>query len=150
MVTATKSNPAESGTLADAEKSVMLFDGVCNLCNGTVNFLIDRDPHKRLKFASLQSLAGRRLLEAHGMDTEQLSTVVLIENDRAYLRSTAVLRAMRHLKWPWPLLYGLIIIPAPLRNIGYRLIAKFRYRLFGSTEACRVPTPELKERFLEQ
>ncbi len=142
--------PAESEAVQpDPASPVMLFDGVCNLCNHTINFLIDRDPQQHLRFASLQSPAGQRLLKTHGLDHTSLKTVVLIENGQAYLRSTAVLRALRYLKWPWPLAYGLIVIPAPLRNLGYRLIARYRYRMFGSTESCRVPTPELKQRFLE-
>jgi predicted DCC family thiol-disulfide oxidoreductase YuxK len=130
-------------------EAILLFDGVCNLCNASVNFIIDRDPRGRIRFASLQSETGQKLLERFELPTSDFDTMVLVEGDRCYRRSTAGLRVARRLRQPWPLLYGLIIVPRPLRDAVYRLVAHNRYRWFGQNEACRVPTPELRERFLQ-
>jgi predicted DCC family thiol-disulfide oxidoreductase YuxK len=140
--------PETHATGSGEAESILLFDGVCNLCNAAVNFVIDRDPRARIKFASLQSAAGQQLLQRFGLSTSDFDTMVLIEGDRYYTRSTAGLRVARHLKKPWPLLYGLIIVPPPLRNLVYNFIARHRYRWFGRSQECRVPTPELKARFL--
>lgn len=133
--------------VANAE-AVVLFDGVCNLCNAAVNFAIDRDPRGRIKFASLQSPLGQQLLAEHGLSTTDIDTMVLITGGHAYTRSSAGLRLLALLRMPWPLAYPLLIIPAPLRNLAYRFIARNRYRWFGRMEHCRVPTPELRQRFL--
>jgi predicted DCC family thiol-disulfide oxidoreductase YuxK len=129
-------------------EGVLLFDGVCNLCNASVNFVIDRDPRGRLRFASLQSRSGQELLQRHGLSTSDFDTMVLVEGDRYFTRSTAGLRVARRLKWPWPLLYALVIVPRPVRDWFYQIVARNRYRWFGQSEACRVPTPELRNRFL--
>ena len=131
-----------------ATMPVLLFDGVCNLCNGAVNFLIDRDPEARLRFASLQSASGQQLLRRFELPTDQFDTMVLVEGDRYYTRSTAGLRVARRLKWPWPLLSVFMVVPRPLRDLVYDCIARNRYRWFGQQENCRVPTPELRSRFL--
>ncbi|MCI0570397.1 MAG: thiol-disulfide oxidoreductase DCC family protein [Myxococcaceae bacterium] len=129
--------------------SVVLFDGVCNLCNGAVNFIIDRDPEAHFHFASLQSPAGTALMEGHGLKVqEEPESIVLLEAGQLFVRSTAALRIARHLRGAWRLLYLLVLVPRPLRDAAYRFIARHRYRWFGRTEACRVPTPELKARFL--
>ncbi|MED5463931.1 MAG: DCC1-like thiol-disulfide oxidoreductase family protein [Myxococcota bacterium] len=133
---------------ASAHSHVVLFDGVCNLCNGTVNFLIDRDPKQNLKFAPLQSTRGAALLRHHQLD-DTLSTIILVEEGVVYQRSTAVLRITRLLSGGWPLLSVLLLVPAVLRDGIYTLIAQRRYRWFGQSERCRVPTPDLRERFLE-
>jgi predicted DCC family thiol-disulfide oxidoreductase YuxK len=135
---------------ASPERPIVLFDGVCNLCNRSVNFIIDRDQQGVFRFASQQSAAGRELLARCGLPADELSTMVLIEGERHYTRSSAALRIARRLRFPWRLLFGLIVIPPPLRNLGYRLIAHNRYRWFGKTESCRVPTPDLRERFLDE
>ncbi len=129
-------------------EAIVLFDGVCNLCNASVNFAIDRDPRGRIAFASLQSPSGQELLAEHGLSTTELETVVLISGGRAYTRSSAALRLLGKLRMPWPLLMPLLLIPPPLRNLVYNFIARRRYRWFGHTETCRVPTPELQSRFL--
>lgn len=131
-----------------SEPSVVLFDGFCNLCNGSVQFIIDRDPREQFRFASLQSEVGQELLRKHGL-SEDCNTIVLIENSKAYVRSTAALRIAQHLRWPWPLFYVAIAIPGFLRDAVYRLIAANRYRMFGKQETCRIPTPELRRRFLD-
>ncbi|HEX3595387.1 MAG TPA: thiol-disulfide oxidoreductase DCC family protein [Polyangiaceae bacterium] len=128
--------------------SVVLFDGVCNVCNAAVNFIIDRDPDGRFKFASLQSPEGQALAAPHGIDTLEPSTMALIEDGKAYTRSTAALRIAKRLKAPWPLAYAALFIPRAIRDAAYGYFAANRYRWFGKTEACRVPTPEIRGRFL--
>jgi predicted DCC family thiol-disulfide oxidoreductase YuxK len=131
------------------EHPVVLFDGVCNLCNNSVQFLIQRDPKAHLRFTSLQSETGQRLQTEHGIDSQSLDSMLLVEGGRLYRESDATLRMARHLKGAWPLLGAFRIIPRPLRNLVYRWIARNRYRWFGKTEACWLPTPELRARFLE-
>lgn len=131
-----------------SQEQVILFDGVCNLCNSSVNFVIDRDTKQHFKFASLQSEFGQEQVRKIGGDPSQLNSIVLIEGDQFYRKSTAALRVARKLSGGWPLLYAFIIIPPFLRDLVYDFIAKNRYRWFGKEEACRIPTPELKHRFL--
>ena len=129
-------------------RAVILFDGVCNFCNGAVNFVISRDRDGYFKFAALQSAVGEELLDKHGIDKVETDSVVLIEDDKAYLHSSAALRIVRRLPGLWPVLYGLIIVPKGIRDWAYRLFAKHRYRLFGRREECMIPTPEIRTRFL--
>lgn len=112
-----------------------MFDGVCNLCNGLVQFIIRRDPHARLHFAAMTSFSA--------------DTLVLLEHGRRYDRSDAVLRILRQLRAPWPLLFVFIVVPRPIRDWMYDVVARRRYRWFGRRETCMVPTPELRARFLE-
>jgi predicted DCC family thiol-disulfide oxidoreductase YuxK len=126
----------------------VLFDGVCNVCNSAVNFIIDRDPEGRFAFASLQSQTGRALAEQYGIGAE-LDTMALIEGERAYTESMAALRVARGLRGLWPALYAFIVIPGVLRNWAYRVLASHRYAWFGKREACRVPTPDIRRRFLD-
>ena len=128
---------------------VVLFDGVCNLCNGAVNFIIDRDPTALFRFASLQSDFGQRELHRLGLPGDVLETIIVLEDGQASSRSTAALRIARRLGFPWSLAYGLIVVPRPVRDWAYDVIARNRYRWFGKQESCRVPTAELKERFVE-
>jgi len=128
--------------------AVILFDGVCNFCNGAVNFVISRDRDGYFKFAALQSAVGEELLDKHRIDKVETDSVVLIEDDKAYLHSSAALRIVRRLPGLWPVLYGLIIVPKGIRDWAYRLFAKHRYRLFGRREECMIPTPEIRTRFL--
>jgi predicted DCC family thiol-disulfide oxidoreductase YuxK len=130
-----------------AARPVILFDGVCNLCHGSVRFIIDRDPHARFAFASLQSDVGRALLAEHGAAAD-LGSVVLVEDGVCHHRSTAALRIARRLSGAWPLLYALIVVPRPVRDAVYGWVARNRYRWFGRTDACRIPTPEHAHRFL--
>ena len=127
---------------------IVLFDGVCNLCNGSVQFLLKRDPEGRFRFASLQSDAGRRLMAEHGLAVDSLSSVLLIEGGQVWQESSAALRIARHLPGAWKLLRVFAAVPRPLRDAVYRWIARNRYRWFGKTETCWLPTPELKARFL--
>ena len=133
------------------DKTLMLFDGVCNFCNGAVLFFIDRDPHERLVFASLQSELGQATLRAHGLPADPTlgskATMVVIEGGRVYQRSTAALRVARLLRWPWPLLYAAVLVPRFLRDWAYDTFAARRY-WFGRSDQCRIPTPELRRRFV--
>jgi predicted DCC family thiol-disulfide oxidoreductase YuxK len=144
-------HPAAANGRARADTrnhGVLLFDGVCNLCNGFVNFVIDHDPDGYFKLGALQSEEAQPYLEAYSIDPEALESVVLIEDGVAYHRSTAALRVARHLTGPWPLLYAFIVVPPPLRDLVYRWIAQNRYDWFGRRDQCRMPTPELQQRFL--
>ena len=130
-------------------KPLVLFDGVCNLCNGFVQFVIERDPAARFQFGALQSDAAQRLLASAGCSSpETPETVVLLEDGRVFARSTAALRIVRRLSFPWRLAYGFILIPRPLRDAIYDSVARRRYRWFGRREQCMMPTPELQRRFL--
>ncbi|HLK59114.1 MAG TPA: DCC1-like thiol-disulfide oxidoreductase family protein [Chthonomonadaceae bacterium] len=128
--------------------ALVLFDGVCNLCNRSVQFIIRNDPGKRFRFASLQSPAGQEVQQRFHLPPDALDSVLLLENDRLYNRSTAALRIARRLRGLWPLLSVLLLVPRPLRDWAYNLIAKNRYRLFGKRDVCMLPTPELKDRFI--
>lgn len=134
------------------EHGIVFFDGVCNLCNTAVNFIIDRDPDGYFRFAPLQSTAANRRLRDRSVsvrDDGDPRSLVLIESGEIYLRSTAALRIARRLESPWPLLYGAIILPPPLRDALYDWIATRRYNWFGRQTQCRRPTPDVKERFLD-
>ncbi len=126
----------------------VLFDGVCNLCNSAVNFIIDRDPKGRFKFAAIQSAPGQSLLARHNATVlASLKTLALIDGGKIYSRSTAALRIARHLGGLWPTLYWMIIVPAPIRDALYDWIAGNRYRWFGKRDHCRIPTAQLSSRF---
>lgn len=130
-------------------KQLLLFDGVCNFCNWAVLFVVDRDPKERFVFAPLQSELAEQALRDHGLSNTTLDSVVLIEGDRAYTASTAGLRVAKALRWPWPALYYLFIgVPRPLRDAAYSYFAANRYRWFGKSDQCRIPTPELRRRIL--
>lgn len=128
---------------------ILLFDGVCNLCSGSVQFIIKRDPGARFRFASLQSATGERLLAELRIDRMALDSLIVVEEGRWYKESDAVLRIVRILGGPWKALGIFRLIPRPLRDRLYRLVARNRYRWFGKKEACWLPTPELRKRFLE-
>lgn len=127
---------------------VLLFDGVCNLCNSTVQFILRWERQPRLRFAPLQSPEGEALLASIGEAPADLNSVLFIENGRCYHRSSAALRVARYLRFPWPLLYGFIVVPPFLRDAVYGYVARNRYRWFGKQETCQIPTPALRARFL--
>lgn len=131
------------------EHPIVLFDGVCHLCEGVVRFAIARDPAARFRFAPLQSPLGRALLERHGLDPDALDAVVLVDGDGAHERSTAALRLARGLAAPWRWLAPpLLWLPRRLRDAVYDWIAHHRYRWFGRRDECLMPTPEIRARFL--
>ncbi len=127
---------------------IILFDGVCNLCNGFVQFVIKRDPHAKFKFGTLQSNKAIELLLPHHINPEELNSVIFIENNKVYTQSDAAIKIAQHLGSAWPLAASLLIIPKFIRNAVYRFIAKNRYRWFGKKMQCMVPSPDLKSRFL--
>jgi predicted DCC family thiol-disulfide oxidoreductase YuxK len=129
-------------------RAIVLFDGVCNLCTFTVQFIIKRDPHGSFLFASLQSEVGSRLLKEHGLLPEALDTFVLIEGSRYFTRSAAALRVAQHLSGGWSLCRSLSLIPRPIRDWGYTVIARNRYRWFGRRETCLIPSRDIVDRFL--
>ncbi len=128
---------------------VVLFDGECNLCNHSVQFIIERDRKGRFKFASMQSPLGRRLMKEYEVEPEGPGSFVLIEGDRVRTKSDAAVRIAKELSGGWPVLGLLRIIPRPVRDLGYNFIAKNRYRLFGKSDSCMVPSEELMARFLK-
>lgn len=130
-------------------KPVVLFDGVCNLCTGSVLFVIKRDRTANFSFASLQSIYGQSQLMKFGLPIDQLNTIFLIKGEKFFKKSDAALEIARGLSGLWPVFYLFKIIPTFIRNGIYDLIAKNRYRWFGKQEACMIPTPELKSRFID-
>jgi len=132
----------------NAPRAVVLFDGVCNLCNGFVQFVIPRDPLGHVRFAALQSEAARRLMAQAGVTPGGADSIVLVEGQHAFVRSDAALRIARQLRFPWPILYGLVVVPRPLRDWVYDIVARHRYHWFGRREVCMVPGPETRDRFL--
>ena len=140
----------EAGTKdAKTHHPVVLFDGVCNLCHASIDFIIPRDSRCTFRFASLQGASGRAMLEKHHLSPEDTDTLILIEDGRFSVRSTAALRIAARLRFPWPLLSILLLVPRPIRDSVYRIVARNRYRWFGRMNACRAPSPELRTRFLE-
>jgi len=131
------------------DKNIILFDGVCNLCNNAITFIIQRDPKDRFMYAPLQSEAGAFLLKKHNIDPEKTDSIILIKNGKAYIKSTAALHIAKGLKGGWPVLAGFLIIPNLIRNAVYDYIAKNRYKWFGKKDACMIPTPALKAKFLD-
>ena len=127
---------------------IVLFDGVCNLCNRSVDFIIRHDRSGTIRFAAQQSETGQRLLAEHGLAAAGGQTMVVITDGGVYTQSTAALRIARRLGWPWSLWYGLIVVPRILRDPVYRCIARHRYRWFGRRDTCRVPTEAERARFL--
>ncbi len=127
---------------------VLLFDGVCNLCNASVQWVLKHDRAGQFRFAALQSDVGRQLLTKHGMDADAFDTVVLVVGDRLYTRSDAALEIVRRLGGGWAWLSIFRWVPRPLRNAVYNWVARNRYRWFGREEACWLPRPEWKSRFL--
>ena len=128
---------------------VVLFDGVCNLCNGSVRFVIERDPHKHFQFAPLQSETATTLIGGTANPLAMPDSIVLVDDGRLYVRSTAALRIARRLRFPWPLLWVFMVVPRPLRDWVYDVIARHRYGWFGKRDTCMVPTKEIRDRFLE-
>jgi predicted DCC family thiol-disulfide oxidoreductase YuxK len=130
------------------DKPVVLFDGVCNFCNRMVNFAIRNDKRARLKFAPLQSKAGKTLIKEFNI-SPMADTIVFIEKGKAYTYANASIRICKYLDWPAKILYAFIIIPSFISQPFYKWIARNRYKWFGKKENCMVPTPDMRERFIE-
>ena len=129
-------------------KKIILFDGVCNLCNGAITFIIQRDKKDLFRYAPLQSEIGKELAAKHHIDLDKVDSIILVTEDKAYAKSTAALRIAKQLSAGWPLLAVFLILPRFLRDAVYDFIARNRYKWFGKKEACMIPTPELKSKFL--
>lgn len=127
---------------------ILLFDGLCNLCNGSVNFILKRDKQGKFKFASLQSEIGNMLCKQHNIDTNVIDSIVLIKNDKVFIKSAAVLEILKDLPIGWRVLRIGIILPKFARDWMYDLIAKHRYRIFGKKDECPIPTEDVQDRFL--
>lgn len=127
---------------------IILFDGVCNFCNASINFVIDHDPKKHFKFAPLQSEIGQAILRKFNKNTEDFDSVILLKDNQLYQKSAAALEITEHLSGFWKYLSIFKIFPTFILNFFYDIIAKNRYKIFGKTDSCRMPTPELRERFL--
>ena len=136
------------GVNDNTEPLVLLFDGICNLCNGTVRFFIRRDLRKRLRFAPLQSETGQRILKENGLSQDHLSSIVFVEDGRSYINSSAVLRACGHLRFPWPATKVFLLVPNPFRDLTYKWVARNRYRWFGKKDECPLPDTADADRFL--
>jgi predicted DCC family thiol-disulfide oxidoreductase YuxK len=130
------------------EKQLILFDGVCNLCNTYVQFVINRDSQNKFLFASLQSDTGQDVLKHFGLDTTEFKTLVLLQDNHIYTKSTGALRVLKQLDGLWKFSYIFIAIPSPIRDLFYNFVASNRYRFFGKKDYCMMPLPELKSRFL--
>lgn len=127
---------------------IILFDGVCNLCNTSVQFVIKNDKKNIFKYASLQSDFGQKLLNEKDLDSNNFDSFILLDNQRIYQKSTAALLVAKHLSWQWQWLQLFWLIPTPVRDLVYNFIAKNRYRWFGKKESCWIPTPEMRKKFL--
>ncbi len=130
------------------QQSIILFDGVCNLCNGAVQFVIKRDKYNQFIFASLQSEEGEKILADSNFAGNKMNSFLLVKQGKIYDRSTAVLKVSKKLTGLWPILYGFIIVPKFIRDSVYGFIAKHRYKWFGKKDECMIPTPELQAKFL--
>lgn len=130
------------------DKPLILFDGVCNLCNASVQFIIKRDVENKFLFASLQSETGQNILKHFGLDTTEFKTLILLQNKEIYTKSTAALGILKQLNGFWKFLYIFILIPTPIRDFFYTFVANNRYRFFGKQKYCMMPSSELKAKFL--
>jgi predicted DCC family thiol-disulfide oxidoreductase YuxK len=137
------------GTPDTIGHALVLFDGVCNLCNHSVKFIIKRDSKAKFRFASLQSEVGQQKLSQHAIPIIDNESIVVIKNRKVFQKSNAALEIARGLDGAWPILYGLKVVPRFIRDFFYDLIARNRYKMFGRQNECMIPTPELKARFVD-
>lgn len=131
------------------EDPVLLFDGVCNLCDGSVKFILRHEKNSDLKFAAIQSEAGQKLLSQKNINPGQIDSVILIKGGKVYTESDAVLNVTKFLRFPYSLCNILRVVPKPVRNFFYKKVARNRYRWFGKRDSCMMPTPNLENRFLK-
>ncbi|MAB39496.1 MAG: thiol-disulfide oxidoreductase [Aequorivita sp.] len=130
------------------DHKIILFDGVCNLCNGAVTYIIKRDKKNLFKFAALQSEIGQQLISKFNIDTSKVDSIILIDGEKHYEKSSAALRIAKYLSGAYPLLFGFMVVPKFIRNAVYDYIARNRYKWFGKKESCMIPTAKLKDKFL--
>jgi predicted DCC family thiol-disulfide oxidoreductase YuxK len=131
------------------DKPIILYDGICNFCTGIVKFIIRHDRNNSFYFASLQSKTGKNILARFGLAHKEFDSFVYVDEKNAYAQSTAGLKLMKKLGFPWNLVHVLIIVPAPMRDAIYRWFARHRYKWFGKKDSCMVPDKEIKSRFLD-
>jgi predicted DCC family thiol-disulfide oxidoreductase YuxK len=131
------------------DQKIVLFDGVCNLCSSSVQFILKRDKKNQFLFGSLQGNYGQENLKRYNLPQDEFNSFMLVEGDQLYTKSTGALRMLKHLGGGWQLLYAFIIVPKFIRDAVYSFIAKNRYRWFGKREECWLPKPEWKKRFLD-
>lgn len=130
-------------------KKIVLFDGVCNLCNNSINYVIDKDKHDVFRFVSLQSDLGQEIQQYIGYQDTNLNTIILyVPGEAYYTKSSAAIKIMNEFGWLWKGINIFLILPESIRNIAYNYVAKNRYKWYGKEESCRIPTPELKAKFL--
>ncbi len=129
---------------------IVVFDGQCLLCNGWVQFLLRHDRAQRIRFASIQSAVGQQLLARAGLQVEGLQTLLVVDGERSWQHTAAILRVLHTLGWPWRLAWIGWLVPAPLRDAVYRWVARNRYRFWGRSDTCMLPASEHRARFLEQ
>jgi predicted DCC family thiol-disulfide oxidoreductase YuxK len=132
-----------------AEQPLILFDGVCNLCNGVVRFVIRQDKKGALQFAPLQSAAAQKLLQQMHLPQKDFETFLLIENGKVFQKSSAALQVAKHFKWYWQWLQVFWMVPKPVRDAAYGFVAQHRYQWFGKKDTCMLPDAKLKNRFIE-
>ena len=130
--------------------NLVIFDGVCNLCAHSVKFILDHEAGQTLRFTPLQSPAGARFMRELGLDPGDAKTIVLIADGRPYMRSDAAIRISQYFDGAWKLLGMIRIVPRPIRDWAYDIVARNRYRWFGRFDTCMVPTPQLKARFIQE
>lgn len=128
---------------------IIIFDGICNFCNGSVNFIIQRDPGKKFKFTPMQSDVAKKLIEEHGVPEVGVETFLLIKNGVCFVRTDAALEIAKDLVQPWPIFRIFRVFPRSVRDYFYKLFARNRYKLFGKRDVCMMPTPAFKNRFIE-
>jgi predicted DCC family thiol-disulfide oxidoreductase YuxK len=131
-----------------ADHGIVLFDGTCAFCERSVRFIARRDPGDYFRFGAAQTPAAERLLAGFGLTRQMTRSIVLIEGDEVFVKSTASLRIARRLTWPWRLAGLLLAVPRPIRDAGYRIVAAIRHRLAGRSNACEIPPPEIRHRMI--
>ena len=132
------------------EYAILIFDGVCNFCNGFINFIIDRDPKKKIKFVASQSESGKKILRQYKiLNKEVKESIIFIEAEKYTTKSTAFFQILKYTKFPWFLLYGFILAPKCIRDSIYDYIGRNRYKWFGKRTTCRIPTKDVKNHFLD-
>lgn len=134
--------------MSNKKHKIILFDGVCNLCNSSVVFVIKRDKKDVFRFAALQSEVGQELVARYNIDTTDTDSIILIDSDTVFVKSTAGLKITTHLSGGYPLLYAFMIVPNFIRNWVYDYVARNRYKWYGRKDSCMIPTPELQAKFL--
>jgi len=137
-----------SGPGPDAGHGVILFDGTCAFCERSVIFIARRDPAGYFRFGASQSPEAAALLAPYGLTRDTARSIILLEQGNAYLRSTASLRIAARLSFPWSLARVLLLVPAPIRDAGYRVVAAIRHRIAGASNACEIPPPEIRARLI--